>query len=113
MHKLRIVWILAAAVCIAIGGLLLALRFSNPYILSLRSASVPLLGVSALTLMGLAVIAAGNRHRAIAIVLGAISVIIATGATISLPGIVAFLLAIVLTVIAVSRIAPYGLGAKR
>ena len=64
MNRSRMFWALAAVGCLVAAPVVLALRFSNPYIVALRSVGTLLLVLIASLLAAIAVMAFRERRRA-------------------------------------------------
>jgi hypothetical protein len=93
-------WSLAALGCLVAAPVVLALRFSNPYILPLRSAGTAILVVLAVWLAAIAVLAFREGRRAPCYLAAVLAPIVLSGITVWFFGFVALAVAVMLVTLA-------------
>ena len=100
MNRSRMLWFLAAFGCLVAAPLVLALRFSNLYILALRSVGSVILVLLAAWLAAIGVLAFREGRRAPCYLAASIAPIVLSGITVWLPGFVALAVSLLLLVLA-------------
>ena len=110
MYGSRLLWSLAAFGCLVAAPIVLALRFSNPYIVPLRSAGSVILLLVAALLSAIAVGAFREGRRAPCYLAAVLAPVILSGITVWLFGFVALAVSLLLVTLACLCLLPASAG---